>query len=281
MGAAYAHEKYRDILRLFNQTGAPMEWYRLLSAANQRDSEDMGPKGRLTGLGMIQDLYAHGRDIETARRYFSAPRKNTRSPKPHRCPVCGEMRRPVKVTHTARKVEVAGGRAVRVGPKTAAVQGWTYECGCTSAARPFGARRNGVSEHRYYDKRDAKGRIRGKTVCTSHVLGYLGIPPTCYHYSGHLDQRAAVLRRHGYAVRSRASALKLVKDKTTVGAIRRVLASGLLKDPAGTTYMLRIRSGTGTHAILLGLRGGTLVDTAPRKRDRRRVLAVHAVWRKE
>jgi len=117
-----------------------------------------------------------------------------------------------------------------------------------------------------------------KTVCTSAVLAAFGIHPGSYHYSGQHQQRAQILRRKGWAVRSRASR---VKGCSTIGQLRKRIQSkaGTWGDPKGTRYMVRVTYSGTNHAMLLDATGGTVVDTAPRKRDRRRILSVHAVFR--
>jgi len=172
-----------------------------------------------------------------------------------------------------------------VPPKGAKPTGWKPSPAWKDV-RP--AVKRGVEEHRYM-----KGGA--KTVCTSYVLAAFGIPPHCYHYSGTVDQRAALLRKNGWAVRSRDSRVGLnrtaKKDKkVTVSQVARAIAAAnsvskagtasknAWGDPFGTRYMLRVRSGGGTHAMLLDFNGKTIVDTAPRKRDRREVLKVQAVF---
>ena len=127
----------------------------------------------------------------------------------------------------------------------------------------------GVDAHRW----DMLGGA--KTVCTSYVLGWFGITPESYHYSGTVAQRSGVLRRNGYAVRSRASAFR---KGGTMGSLPKLIAA-YAGDPPGTTYMVRLGYGGSTHAILVSNQGRVLVDTDPRTRDRRRVLAVHAIFR--
>lgn len=146
---------------------------------------------------------------------------------------------------------------------------------------------HGVTEHHFFRPGQAK------TVCTSAVLAYFGVHPSTYHYSGQIGQRAAVLRRNGYAVRSRASRVGLTNGVVTVGMVKEFLrkARGLhgarfnkWGDPlahngqTSVAYMLRVQSGSVTHAMLLDSRGGVLVDTDPRNRDRRVVLAIHAIY---
>jgi len=133
---------------------------------------------------------------------------------------------------------------------------------------------SGVSAHKYFDNG------MGKTVCTSYVLGALGVDPASYHYSAKSHQYQGVLRRNGYAVRSRASH---TKKAGTVGQLRKLIQQGASKwgDPSCVKYTVHVVCGSGEHhLILLDRDGTTLVDTAPVKRDRRRVVKVQAVWRK-
>ena len=113
-----------------------------------------------------------------------------------------------------------------------------------------------------------------KTVCTSSILAALGVDASTYRYSGRSSQRKAILRRVGYAVRSRLSRLK----RKTVGGSRSAIRK--MDDPVGTKYMLTLVSGSYGHAILLDDSGATVVDTDPREADRRIVVAIHAVFPK-
>jgi hypothetical protein len=124
----------------------------------------------------------------------------------------------------------------------------------------------GVSEHRWFPGGE------GKTVCTSAVLAAFGIDACEYHYSGYLEQRLNILRKFGWSARSRNS--KLRKNES-VGATRKLIAQHKWGDPPGTRYMIRVEG----HALLLDYDGNTIVDTAPRKRDRRKVLDIRAVFR--
>jgi hypothetical protein len=127
-----------------------------------------------------------------------------------------------------------------------------------------------VTEHIYFES-----GCGAKTVCTSHVLAAFGIDASTYHYSGQLEQRLAVLRRNGWAARSRFSQLR---KGTTMGQVRVAIRRISPTDPVGTRYMLRVvANGTG-HALLLDGQGKTLVDTAPRELDRRRVTDLRAIF---
>lgn len=121
----------------------------------------------------------------------------------------------------------------------------------------------GVRNHEYFFNG------RGRTVCTSACLAHLGIPPEKYNYSSKWGDMERIMRNNGYAVRSRRSK---VPSGTTVGGARKYLAK--LNDPPGTVYYVSVPG----HAMLLDGDGETIVDTAPRRRDRRTLLRVYAVF---
>jgi hypothetical protein len=140
----------------------------------------------------------------------------------------------------------------------------------------------GVSKHKYF-------KSGAKTICTSAVLAYFGIDACSYHYSGQLAQRLAILRKNGWAARSRNSHLKrgyrklrIAAGVKSVGQARRIIArinkdtpeTNKWGDPLGTRYMIRV---TG-HALLLDYDGNTIVDTDPRVRDKRKVLDIRAIF---
>lgn len=156
-------------------------------------------------------------------------------------------------------------------------------CSCKYCARYNPDEPQGVPEHIYYKK-------GSKTVCTSAVLAAFGIDACSYHYSGQLKQRLAILRKNGWAARSRNShitrgyrKLKMKRGDKSVGAVRRIIAhlnddspeTNAWGDPIGTRYMIRVEG----HALLLDYDGQTIVDTDPRVRDRRKVLDIRAVFR--
>ena len=128
----------------------------------------------------------------------------------------------------------------------------------------------GVKKHIWYDNGN------GKTVCTSHVLAHFGIAPETYHYSAFIKQIANVLRRNGYAVRSRNSRIEKAKA-STVGAVRKAIRKNNWGDPKGTRYLVYVPG----HVLLIDETGKTTVDTWPRKRDRRQVTQICAVFAKD
>lgn len=121
---------------------------------------------------------------------------------------------------------------------------------------------------------------RRKTVCTSAVLAHFGIMPDTYHYSQDRETVVGVLRRNGWAVRSRKSALKVGKRNKvgnlmapSVGQVRASIRK--LNAPDSARFYVSVRG----HAMLLDAKGRTIVDTAPRSRDRRPVYDVALVDR--
>jgi hypothetical protein len=124
-------------------------------------------------------------------------------------------------------------------------------------------------------RKDGRGRYTSsKTVCVTAVLSALGIDPERFHSTStarNVDAYEGVIRRRGFALRSRRSSFP---RKVTVGGLRDGIRR--LDDPDGTLYLVRIRA----HVLLLDAEGRTVVDTAPRRSDRRAVVKVHAVWPK-
>jgi hypothetical protein len=129
---------------------------------------------------------------------------------------------------------------------------------------------------------------RRKTVCTSSVIAHFGISPRTYHYSGHMSDIKRILRRGGFSVRSRKSACKLTyraeqangkmktlrrlhADLPSVSKIRPVLRK--LNDAPDARYLVLVEG----HVLLLDRDGATIVDTDPRKVDRRKVQGVWVV----
>jgi len=77
-----------------------------------------------------------------------------------------------------------------------------------------------------------------------------------------------------WSMRSVASAVGATTGDLTVGAIRADLMKHAKKNPDVAAYVVRVDE----HVLLIGKDGKTMVDTAPRKRDRRKVLDVYGVY---
>ena len=111
---------------------------------------------------------------------------------------------------------------------------------------------------------------RMKTICTSNVLAFFGIASDSYHYADSNSDMKRILRKNGWSVRSRMSAL-CGKKKITIGGLRKKIAD---LGESGAFYV-----SVPGHAMLLDSMGRTIIDTAPRKRDRRQVVSVSKVTR--
>ena len=82
---------------------------------------------------------------------------------------------------------------------------------------------------------------------------------------------AGIIRRNGFSLRSRKSQFK---KGASVGGIRKEIQK--LNDQEGTVYLVHVDC----HILLVNAMGETIIDTDPRKRDKRRVLGIYAVWAK-
>jgi len=105
---------------------------------------------------------------------------------------------------------------------------------------------------------------RHRTACATACCEAFGASLSgCYLHT--IDDICRVLRRSGYAVRSRRSS---VPKQVTVGGLRKLLP----KLEVGA-YLVRVDG----HALVMAHDGRTLVDTDPRKVDRRRVTHLYRV----
>jgi hypothetical protein len=125
-------------------------------------------------------------------------------------------------------------------------------------------------------KNAARGECGQRSPCTSAVLEALGIDKSKYHYSQYTQDVVAVLRRHGYSVRSRLSSLP---KHCSVGKARQRLADMSNTEMIGKgftqipKYLIEVQG----HVLLLNALGTTIMDTASRKRDRRTILRIYKV----
>ena len=113
-----------------------------------------------------------------------------------------------------------------------------------------------------------------KTVCVTAAITSFGVPVDAFNSTStkkNVNAYEGVLRRNGFALRSRKSS---VGKNPTVGGIRKRLQG--LGDPEGTRYLIMVWG----HVLVLDRDGNTIVDTAPRRADRRKVVRIHAVWPK-
>ena len=123
-----------------------------------------------------------------------------------------------------------------------------------------------------YIKMDSK-RTHITTGCAGAILQYFGCMGVTYNYRTGKNVYLDTLRRNGYAVRSRSSQ---IRKGSSVGLIRSKLAQIADKEPMIEGFIVKVTD----HVLLLNRSGQTIVDTDARTRDRRKVVTVHAVWKK-
>ena len=106
-----------------------------------------------------------------------------------------------------------------------------------------------------------------KTVCVSACLSYLGISPDTYSYTSsdrNIEAYVGVLRRNGYAVRSRATEFKLKKYASTLTEVRtNIKKSNYGKDDLFLISGIQRKK---AHLMLFNGLGQVIIDTAPSMR---------------
>ena len=125
---------------------------------------------------------------------------------------------------------------------------------------------------------EMKSKVHETTACAGSILQYFGIEGVTWNNRTKKNVWAATLRRNGYAVRSRASR---VKRGSTAGSIRGALAKIAAAEPQIEAFVVRVPG----HVLLMDTQGRTLIDTAPRQRDRRTVTGLYAIrplgWKRQ
>ena len=111
------------------------------------------------------------------------------------------------------------------------------------------------------------------TPCATAALNFFGVSGVTWNARTEKNVWDETLRRAGYAVRSRAS--KLGKLTSTVGAARQKIAEIAQGEPEIIAFVARVEG----HVLVIGRDGQTLVDTDPRKSDRRKLNGLVAVMK--
>lgn len=113
-----------------------------------------------------------------------------------------------------------------------------------------------------------------KTVCVTACLTALGVPFDGFQVTGSMQKAhyLKILNKFGFSTRSRKS--KMPKG-LTIGACRKAIKR--LDESAA--YFVVVNGSGYCHAMVLDNNGETVVDTSPRKRDKRIVHSIHAVTR--
>ena len=113
-----------------------------------------------------------------------------------------------------------------------------------------------------------------RTPCASAMLAYFGVKGVTWNTRTRKNVWEGTLRRNGYTVRSRMSK---IKKGSSVGSIRKTLEKVAANEPDILAFVVRIKS----HVLVVDRTGKTIVDTDKRKRDKRKVLGLIAVMRKD
>lgn len=114
-------------------------------------------------------------------------------------------------------------------------------------------------------------RNRNKNVCALAVAKALGVDGATKYLHTWSDLERAI--RWMWSFRSVKSKVGYERGDT-VGKLRAKLAKNYGKDPALYLYVAM----TDEHVIVLGPQGQTVIDTAPKKRDVRKVWKIYGVY---
>ena len=110
-----------------------------------------------------------------------------------------------------------------------------------------------------------------KNACALAVASALGVGDVTRYLHTLEDLQRAI--RSMYSLRSVKTAVK-VTPYTTLGSIRKNLQDHNKKADACMAYVAHVDG----HVLLLSHEGKTIIDTAPVKRDRRKVLNIYGVY---
>lgn len=110
-----------------------------------------------------------------------------------------------------------------------------------------------------------------KNVCAYVVAQGLGVGDATRYLHTWSDLARAIRTRWGFrSVRS-----YVTKQGDTMGKIRKGIDAHAKENPRAVAYVVRVDG----HVLALKRDGSTVVDTDPRKRDKRKVLDVYAVYK--
>tara|TARA_B110000503_G_scaffold91392_1_gene137963 strand:- start:519 stop:860 length:342 start_codon:yes stop_codon:yes gene_type:complete len=112
-----------------------------------------------------------------------------------------------------------------------------------------------------------------KTPCASATLEFFGVKGTTWNERTGKNVWDDTLRRNGYAVRSRMSKLG---SSPTVGSVRAKVAKLAASEPDIIAFVARVSG----HVLVIDRDGQTVVDTDPRKKDKRKMFGFVAVFKK-
>ena len=104
-----------------------------------------------------------------------------------------------------------------------------------------------------------------KTICVSTCLSYLGINANQYTYttsSRNMKAYENVLRKFGYAVRSRATEFKVRKYYSTMTALKQAIRRS--KYGEADMFLVHGVQRKSAHLMIINGNGEMVIDTAPK-----------------
>jgi hypothetical protein len=133
----------------------------------------------------------------------------------------------------------------------------------------------GKLTHKHIALREHKRFTKGtKTVCVSACLKFFGISENEYHYTSSDKNRTAyinVLRKFGYSVRSKKSEFKASKFPTMTELKKNMRKSNY---GANDFFIVSGFQSKSAHLMVLNGNGETIIDTAPKKKWRVRLVSI-------
>ena len=118
------------------------------------------------------------------------------------------------------------------------------------------------------------GQVLETTGCAGATLRFFGVDGVTWNNRTQKNVFRDTLRRNGFSVRSRKSKLGKIK---TVGAARAKIVEIAKDEPDVIAFMVTVKA----HVLVVGTDGKTIVDTSPRAKDKRQIMAIDAVFRKQ
>ena len=112
-----------------------------------------------------------------------------------------------------------------------------------------------------------------KTICVTAYLTAIGVPLDSFQVTGSIKKHhyLSLINKIGLCARIRKS--KMHKGMT-IGVCRK----GIKKLSENAVYFVIVQGNGYCHAMLLDNDGSTIVDTSPRKKDKRKVHSIHAIF---
>jgi hypothetical protein len=113
-----------------------------------------------------------------------------------------------------------------------------------------------------------------KTVCVSTCLNFFGVKDTQYRYTssnGNRTNFVDVLRRFGYSVRSKKSEFKATKYPTMTQLRKEMRKSSYT---SSDYFIVSGFQKTSAHLMVLNGNGETVIDTAPKKKWKIRMVSI-------